>query len=199
MLAPMVPRLGSSKLVSRWIMLTLAASVLAALDGGWLATWTAFAPSRIWRGEVWRLATWVFVEGGALQLLLTCVAIYHFGGQLAPRWGDRRLRRFMVEVLGGSALVATVLALVSSDLWGTYRAGGWAVGDALVIAWARQYPDSTLVIYGLIRLRGKDLITVVIGITAVYAIFAGPFRWALELVVCAAAYGYPTERLVRRA
>jgi len=195
----MIPRLGSSKLVSRWIALTLAASVLAALDGGWLGTWASFAPSRIWRGEVWRLATWVFVEGSALQLVLTCVAIYHFGGQLAPRWGERRLRRFMVEVLGASAVVATVLALISSELWRSYRAGGWAVGDALVIAWARQYPDSTLVLYGLLRLRGKDLITVVIGITAVYAIFAGPFRWALELIVCAAAYGYPTERLARRA
>jgi membrane associated rhomboid family serine protease len=195
----MLPRLGSSKLVSRWIALTLAASVLAALDGGWLGTWASFAPSRIWRGEVWRLATWVFVEGSALQLVLTCVAIYHFGGQLAPRWGERRLRRFMVEVLGASAVVAAVLALISSELWRTYRAGGWAVGDALVIAWARQYPDSTLVLYGLLRLRGKDLITVVIGITAVYAVFAGPFRWALELIVCAAAYGYPTERLMRRA
>jgi membrane associated rhomboid family serine protease len=195
----MIPRLGSSKLVSRWIALMVAASAIAALDGGWLGTWAAFAPSRIWRGEVWRLATWVFVEGSALQLVLTCVAIYHFGGQLAPRWGERRLRRFMVEVLGGSAVVAAVLALISSELWRTYRVGGWAVGDALVIAWARQYPDSTLVLYGLLRLRGKDLITVVIGITAIYAIFAGPLRCALELIVCAAAYGYPVERLVRRA
>jgi membrane associated rhomboid family serine protease len=195
----MIPRLGSSKLVSRWIWLILAASVLAALDGGWLATWTAFAPSRIWRGEVWRLATWAFVEGGALQLVLTCVAIYHFGGQLAPSWGERRLRRYMVEVVGGAALVASLLALVSNDLWRSYRVGGWAVGDALAIAWARQYPDSTLVLYGLLRLRGRDLITVIIGVTAVYAIFAGPFRWALELVVCAAAYWYPVERLARRA
>lgn len=195
----MIPRLGSSKLVSRWIALTLAASVLAALDGGWLGTWAAFAPSRIWRGEVWRLATWVFVEGSALQLVLTCVAIHHFGGQLAPLWGERRLKRFMLEVLGASAVVAAVLALISSELWRAYRLGGWAVGDALVIAWARQYPDSTLQLYGLLRLRGKDLITVVIGITAVYAIFAGPSRWALELIVCAAAYGYPTERLARRA
>jgi membrane associated rhomboid family serine protease len=193
----MIPRLGSSKLVSRWIALTLAASIFAAIDGGWLTMWTAFAPSRIWRGEVWRLGTWVFVEGGALQLVLTCVAIYHFGGQLAVRWGDRRLRRFMIEVLGVAAVAAAVLALVSGDLWRSYRVGGWAVGNALAIAWARQFPDSTLQLYGLLRLRGRDLITVTIGVTAVYAIFAGPFRWALELVVCAAAYWYPADRLAR--
>src|SRR5689334_16036766 len=177
----MLRRMGSSKLVARWIALTIAASVVAAIDGGWLATWTTFAPARIWRGELWRLVTWVFVEGSPFQLVLTCVAIYHFGGELLPRWGERRLRRFMLEVLGGSAVVASVLALVSRDLWFSYRFGGWAVADALVIAWARQYPDATLMIYGLLRLRGRELIRIVIGITAVYAAFAGIFAWSLEL------------------
>jgi membrane associated rhomboid family serine protease len=192
-------RPGSSKLVARWIALTVAASVIAAIDGGWLATWTTFAPSRIWRGEVWRLVTWVFVEGSPFQLLLTCVAIYHFGGELLPRWGERRMRRFLLEVLGGSAAIAAVLALVSRDLWFSHRFGGWAVADALVIAWARQYPDSTLVLYGLLRLRGRELIRIVVGITAVYAVFAGIFTWSLELVVCAAAYWYPGQRLGRPA
>jgi membrane associated rhomboid family serine protease len=189
--------LGSSKLLARWITLTVAASLVAAVDGGWLASWATFAPSRIWRGELWRLVTWVFVEGSPLQLLLTCVAIYHFGGELLPRWGERRMRRFLLEVLGGSAVVSSLLALVLRDLWFSYRFGGWAVADALVIAWARQYPDSTLVLYGLLRLRGRELVRITVGITAVYAAFAGIFTWSLELIVCAAAYYYPRNRLAR--
>jgi hypothetical protein len=198
MLARMLPRLGSSKLVSAWITVTLAASIIAAVDGGWLAGWVALAPSRIWRGEVWRLATWVFVERGALGLALTCASIYKFGGELAPRWGGRRLRRFMIEVIGGAAVVTTLLALISDDAWHMHRLGGWAVGDALVIAWARQYPDSTLVLFGLLRLHGRNLIAVTIGITSLSAIFSGPFRMAPELLVCAAAFWYPTSRLARR-
>ena len=73
MLAPMLPRLGSSKLISTWIWITLVASIAAAVSGG-LMGWAALAPARIWRGEVWRLATWVFVEPGALALILTCGA-----------------------------------------------------------------------------------------------------------------------------
>jgi len=198
MLARMLPRLGSSKLVSAWITVTLAASIIAAVDGGWLAGWVALAPSRVWRGEVWRLATWVFVERGALGLVLTCASIYKFGGELAPRWGDRRLRRFMIEVIGSAAVVTTLLALLSDDAWHIHRLGGWAIGDALVIAWARQYPDSTLVLFGLLRLHGRNLIAVTIGITSLSAIFSGPFTMAPELLVCAAAFWYPKARLTRR-
>jgi membrane associated rhomboid family serine protease len=198
MLAGMFPRLGSSKLVSTWIKITLVASIVAILDRGWLSGWLALAPSRIWRGELWRLGTWVFVESGPWNLILTCASIYKFGGELAPRWGDQRLRRFLIEVLGSAAVATTLLALVSGTAWHMHRFGGWAVGDALVIAWARQYPDSTLMLYGLLRLRGRDLITVTIGVTVVFALFSGPFVMAPELLACAAAFWYPSTRLTRR-
>jgi hypothetical protein len=199
MLAPMLPRWSSSKLVSTWITVTLAASIVATLDGGWLAGWAALAPSRIWRGEVWRLATWVVIERGPLSLVLTCACLYKFGGELAPRWGDHRLRRFLVEVLGAAAVASTLLALVSADAWHMFHLGGWAVCDALVIAWARQYPDGVVVLYGLVHLQGRRLILITIGITCVFALFIGPFAMAPELVTCAAAFWYPSERLARRA
>ncbi|SRR5213078_1262004 len=199
MLAQMLPRWSSSKLVSTWITVTLAASIVATLDGGWLAGWAAFAPSRIWRGELWRLATWVVIEPGPLSLVLTCACIYKFGGELAVRWGDRRLRRFMAEVLGAAAVAASLLALVSDDAWHMQRVGGWAVMDALVIAWARQYPDATLVLYGLLHLHGRRLILVTIGVTGLFALFVGPFAMALDLLACAAALWYPSARLARRA
>jgi hypothetical protein len=198
MLAAMLPRLGSSKFVSTWIMITLAASIVAILDRGWFSGWLALAPSRIWRGEVWRLGTWVFIEPGPLSLILTCASVYKFGGELAPRWGDQRLRRFMLEVIVGAAAGTTLLALASGTAWHMSRFGGWAVSDALVIAWARQYPDSTLLLYGLLRLRGRDLITVTIAITVLFALFSGPFVMAPELLACAAAFWYPSSRLARR-
>src|SRR4051812_35549389 len=125
----MLPRLGSSKLISMWLMVTLAASILAAIDGGWIASWTALAPARNWRGAVRGRGRWVFVEGGPLGLVLTWGAIFKLGGDLAPRWGDRRLRRFMIEIVLGVGVVTSLLALVASDAWHLQRIGGWAVGD----------------------------------------------------------------------
>jgi membrane associated rhomboid family serine protease len=198
MLSAMLPRLGSSKLISSWIWITLLASIAAAVSHG-LMGWAALAPARIWRGEVWRLVTWVFVEPGAVALIMTCASLYKFGGELAPRWGERRLRRFLIEILGGAAVATALLGLISSEVWRAGYLGGWAVGDVLVIAWARQYPDSVLVLYGLLRLNGRNLIAVVIAITCAYAIFAGPLAMAPELLACAAAYSYPGARLARRS
>jgi membrane associated rhomboid family serine protease len=195
---PRLPRLNASKFVSAWLTVTLVASVVAVVDGGWLAGWTLLAPARIWRGELWRLATWAVVEGSPYQLLVTCACLYKFAGDLAPRWGDRRLRRYAVEVLGAAALGTALLGLISDDLWHAHRFGGWAVGDAVMIAWARQYPDASVSLYGLLRLNGRALVKVTIGITVVYALFSGVLVMAPELITCAAAVWYPASRLARR-
>jgi hypothetical protein len=196
MLAAMLPRLGSSKLVSGWIKITLIASIVTVVDGGWLASWLALEPARIWHGELWRLASWVFVVPGPLMLVLTCACIYSLGGDLAHRWGDRRLRRFLIEIVGGAAVATAVIALVIEPIWHLRHVGGWAVCDTLVIAWARQYPDRVLRLYGLLELSGRNLIAVTIGVTCLYALYAGVFAMAPELLACAAAYYYPRARLM---
>ncbi len=190
----MLPRLGTSKLVTRWIAVTIVASIIAAVDGGWLASWAALAPTRIWHGEVWRLVTWPFVEPGPMSLVLTCAAIYKFGGELAVRWGDRRLQRFATQVVVAAAVATSIGALVFRGGY-VMRLGGWAVGDMLVIAWARQFPQAGLQLYGLITLRGRDLIAMTVGTAVLFAIFYGPIAMAPELVACGAAALYPTTLL----
>lgn len=109
-------------------------------------------------------------------------------------WGDRRLRRFVVEIVLASGVAACLVAAVTghAQMW---RIGGWATTDALVIAWARQFPNRALVFYGLVALHGRDLIRVTIGITVIYAVFAGPIAMSPELSACAFAALYPRDRL----
>jgi membrane associated rhomboid family serine protease len=192
----MWPRLGASKLVTRWIVVTLAASIVAALDGGWLASWCALEPARICRGEVWRLVTWPFIESGPMSLVATCMVIYKFGSELAIRWGDRRLRSFVATIVVVAAAATCVLAAITGQLH-VHRLGGWAVADVLVIAWARQFPDATLVLYGVLPLRGRDLVRITVGIAIVFALFFGFVTMAPELVACAAAATYSQARLRR--
>jgi membrane associated rhomboid family serine protease len=181
------------KLVSRWIALTLAASLVSAFAGGFLAHWTALEPARVWRGEVWRLVTWPFIETGPWQLVITCISIYKFGGELAVRWGDRRLRRFVTEILIAAAVATCLLAAITGVH--VLRVGGWAVADVLVIAWARQFPGAVLVLYGLLPLNGTNLVRITIAITVVYAIFFGIVWTTPELVACLAAATYSQGRL----
>ncbi len=191
----MLPRL-SGRFVPWWIAVTLVASVIAAVDNGWLAGWTALVPSRIWTGEVWRLVTWPLIERSALDLVLTCVAIYKFGGELAYRWGDRRLRRFVLQIVIAAAVVTClVVALFRAHY--VARLGGWAVADVLVIAWARQFPEAPLQLYGVLVLRGRQIVRLTVAVAILFAIYLGPFYMAPELVACAAAAGYPRGGLRR--
>ena len=191
----MLPRLGTSKLVTQWLAVTLVASLIAMLDGGWLVRWTALEPDRVWHGQVWRLVTWPLVELGPIGLVMTLASIYKFGGELAPRWGDRRLRRFMLQIVIAGGVIASLGALVSDHAWNMVRTGGWAVSDALVIAWARQYPTSSLRFYGFLELNGQKLVIFVAGVTCLIAISTSPFVWAPELVACLGAALYPREWL----
>jgi membrane associated rhomboid family serine protease len=193
----MLPRIGSSKLVSSWILLTLGVSIFSMLDGGWLFGWAALAPDRIWHGEIWRIATWALLELGPLGLILTCASIYKFGGELAPRWGDRRLRRFAIQIVIAGGVAAALCGLISEDVWRSYRPGGWAISDALIIAWARQYPTSTIRLYGLLELSGRQLVGFTIGVTLLYAIVSNPLMMAPELVACLGAAYYPRAWLMR--
>ncbi len=131
----------------------------------------------------------------AIALVVTCAAIFKLGGDLAIRWGDRRLRRFVAEILLAAAIATCLLAAITGGHF--HRLGGWAVIDTLVIAWARQFPDSPLVVYGLLVLRGPALVRVTVGVAILFAIFYGPVTMAPELIACAAAAGYP-RALLRR-
>lgn len=193
----MLPRIGTSKFVSTWILVTLAASVISFLSGGWFASWTALEPSAIWHGQVWRLGTWALVEVGVYGLAMTIVSLYKFGGELAPRWGDRRLRQFALHLVLVAGVVTTIGALVSTPAWHMSRCGGSAIGEALCIAWARQYPTAQLRLYGVITLSGQQLIYAVAGYVVLTAIAYGPFVMAPELVCCLGAAFYPRSWLSR--
>jgi membrane associated rhomboid family serine protease len=192
----MWPRRGLNTLVSRWIALTLVVSILCVLGAGWLASWTALIPSRVLHGELWRLVTWPLIQLSPFALILTCVSIFKFGGELAGRWGDRRLQRFILEVVIASATITCLLAALVGETR-MVRIGGFAIIDALVIAWARQFPRATLVLYGLLHVSGRQLIMVTIGAAILFAIYTSPMWMAPELVACALAATYPASRLAR--
>ncbi len=180
-----------SKLVTWWIVVTVAASIVAALDGGHLASWAALVPPRIWHGEVWRLVTWPLIERSPFSVVVRCVVIYRFAGALVPAWGDRRLLRFVARIVVIAGVATCLIALVSHDA-GASRLGGWTITEILVIGWARQFPDRTLFVFeGLFRLRGRGAVGFIALFTLVLAGFVGPLAIVPELVACVAAIGYP--------
>ena len=189
--------MSRSKLITQWMAITFVASLWAIFDEGWLVRLTALEPDRVWHGQVWRLVTWPLVELGPMSLVFTIACIYKFGGELAPRWGDRRLRRFIFQLVIAGGVMASLGALLSDYAWNMARTGGYAMCDALLIAWARQYPMERLRFYGFLELNGQKLVIFTAGITILLAMSTNVFVMMPELVACVGAALYPREWLAR--
>jgi len=180
-------------ITSALIGLTLGMSVVAVIDarmGGRLLWHLALIPEAVWRGQIWRLVTWPFILGGPLALIFTCIALYTFGTDLLIQWGGRRYLRY----LGGVVLVAGVgtclAALALPGAWEMPQLGGMVLIDAIVIAWARQFPDSPVQVYFVLLLHGRALVTFTVAVTLLFAVYFG-LAWALpELLAIAAALLY---------
>ncbi len=163
------------------IAATLAMSLVAAIDaraGGELYHHLALLPEAVWRGQVWRLVTWAFIQGGPLSLIFACVVLYVFGSDLLISWGPSRYLRYLAGIVLIAGIGTSLIALVLPAAWDLLHLGGMVIGDALVIAWARRFPDRPVSIYFLLLLRGRALVSVIVAITLLFAVFHG-IAWML--------------------
>jgi membrane associated rhomboid family serine protease len=159
-------------LIGATLVISLAA-VIAVRAGVDAYGALALVPGDVWAGEVWRLVTWPLVEASPWGLVSSCIALYYFGGQLAAAWGARRFAAY----LGGVALFAgvgtVVLAQVVPGAWMMGHLGGFAMGHALVVAWALQFPDRELRVHVLLSLGGPLLAYGAVAMVVLYAVFVG--------------------------
>lgn len=182
------------------VVATLTMSIAVAVDarsGGELYRWVALWPEGVWRGEVWRLLTWPLVMGGPLSLIFTCVALVVFGTDLALAWGVRRYLRYLAGVVLVAGIGTSVVGLAWADAREVAHLGGMVVTDALAIAWARQFPENPVYVYFVLLVRGRALVTVVVGVTVVFALYLG-VAWTLPELLAVGAALLWGNRAVRR-
>ncbi len=181
-----------SPTVAALLAATFALSLGAALADGFGAL--ALVPDRVWRGEVWRLVTWVFAVPGPRALVATAVVLYWFGGELAARWREPGLRRFVAAIVGVTGVGTLALTAMIPAARHLPYLGSWALCDALVIAWALEFPDRRLRVYGVLSIGGPALAYGTAGLTALAAIYLGPIIVLPELLAAITALAWMSAR-----
>jgi len=182
------------------IVATLVVSIIAAVDarhGGGLYAHLALIPADVWRGQLWRLATWPLVEVAPLALIFACVSMYWFGGDLAQSWGERRFARFVGAIVLVAGAVTALVGMALPEARHHAYLSGWALGDALVIAWALRFPERRIRVYGLLWLGGPALAYGTFGLTVLFAVYYGAWPFLPELAAGAAALLHMTGALGR--
>jgi membrane associated rhomboid family serine protease len=165
------------------LVITVSASLFAAFGSrhaGPLFALASLLPSEVWRGQIWRLVTHVFVEPSPLSLIFQCLSLYWFGRDLADEWGSR----FFLRLLGAVVVIGSVgtclVALVDPAVLRWPHLGGWPVSSALVIAWGLEWPDRIVRIYFVLPIRGLWIAWLTVVLTVVFAIYDG---WESHLPV----------------
>jgi len=141
--------------------------------------------------------TWPFIQGGPLSLIFACLVLYVFGSDLLTSWGPRRYVWYLAGIVLIAGIGTSLIALMIPAAWDLPHLGGMVVGDALVIAWARRFPDHPVSIYFVLVVRGRTLVSVIVAITVLFAVFSG-IAWMLPELLGVAAALLDMNRAARR-
>jgi membrane associated rhomboid family serine protease len=167
---PGLPRIlvGLTALV--WVLVWLNPGFRFALD---------LDPSRILRGEIWRLVTYIFLpQTFSLWVILALWFLWFIGEGLERAWGAFRLTLYF--------LIGMIGTTIAAFFFGTRFSNGILV-TSLFFAFARFYPDE--VIYILFVLPAK--IKWIAWATAVFLLakfVLGPMSYRMALLAAFANY-----------
>lgn len=189
----------------------LLLAILIASVFSWVTRndgWAWLSPRAIVEGgQVWRLASWAFVQRDPLALLFGGLILFQFGGQLFYATSDARIVGHFVGIAAGASLI-TVLVSFFIPAAGAEHIGMWPVANAFLVMWALRYPDQQVNIWGVLPLTGRTMALLVLFGTVLFGLYAGGiaglFAFTPHFAALAIAWGlsrgrFPTRRWKLRA
>lgn len=157
---------------------------VAGLLVGLLVLWVAFAvatnwagvgaeifgyligdPSRVFRGQVWRLLTAALLHhpNQVGHIIFSLLLLYFFATPLEERWGTRRLFTFLGLSASFAYSVESLAWLVAPGVAGSTFFGGMVMADACLVAWALGARGETIRLYFVIPMKPMVLVWLMVG------------------------------------
>ena len=141
MLTPVVKRLLIANVV---VFLATWPFMSFAVD------WFAFQPTRIFI-RPWGVLTYMFVHGGFMHVALNMLVLFFFGRPLESRWGGREFLKFYV-ICGLGGVVLGFFYLPTAVI------GASAAVYGLMLAFAMNWPDAPIYLWGIFPVKAKWLV-----------------------------------------
>lgn len=161
------------------------------ISNGTFSAMISFVPAYIFRGEIWRLVTFIFVPvaGNPILFVLSVLLYYFLGTQLERAWGSTK---FTVYYAVGVLLNIAVGLLLGLSVWrGLAVVNMYYVNMSLFFAFATLYPDMQFMVYFIIPVKAKWLAWLDAALFAVNVItYLWTGQYLLALVPMAALFNY---------
>lgn len=142
---------GLTPWVQRLIIANAVVYLLQSIMGPVLSYYLAFVPARVLVAP-WTLITYMFAHGGFMHLLFNMIGLFFFGPPLEARWGSREFLKFYFICGMGGAALSFVLAFSSPII------GASAAVYGIMLAFAMNWPDSPIYIWGILPVKAKWLV-----------------------------------------
>jgi len=153
--------------ITPWVKRLLIANVviffLSMVIGPDLVNrWFGFSPSNVLT-RPWGAFTYMFLHGGFGHLFWNMLILFFFGPPLESRWGSQAfLRYYLICGLGGVAL--SFLFVPNSII------GASAALYGLMLAFAMNWPNALIYIWGIFPVKAKWLVAVLF-VVSVFSAF----------------------------
>ncbi|MBE6609683.1 MAG: rhomboid family intramembrane serine protease [Ruminococcaceae bacterium] len=146
-----IERLMSIVTVAMSIVFVMDMLLMYSTDAAeFITSWLEFDRAAIFRGEVWRIITFLFVYPSGINIVFTILAIYFFywsGNAVEGRLGKARFNLYYLFGVLGSIIAGLMLGYISN----TY------LNLTIFLAFAVLYPDLKVMIFFIIPIKVKWL------------------------------------------
>jgi membrane associated rhomboid family serine protease len=137
-------------------------------------------PSDVHKGHVWQLVSYLLTFGRPQDFVFDMLGLWLFCGPLEQRIGSRRFILFYVSLGVVSAAVVTLLAWPIEAIARIPILGPSGVLLGAVVAWGFLFAEQEIYFFGLLPLKGKHLMLLVLGITLIYALATEPLAFLIH-------------------
>jgi membrane associated rhomboid family serine protease len=121
----------------------------------------AFVPSEILL-RPWTVVGYMFAHGGFWHLFWNMLGLFFFGPPLESRWGSREFLKFYFICGMGGAALSFLFAFNAPII------GASAAVYGVMLAFAMNWPDAPIYIWGILPVKSKYLV----GVLAVFSVMS---------------------------
>jgi len=182
---------SSMPLGTRLFLLAYALGYPLALAGTYTHTfdlyaWLSLNPSLVWKGQVWRVATYVFLPGGIVDWVVSLFWLATLLSVLGRNWSGRGFWGYCL--LGAVAGALPILLFMRGT--GISFAGCSAVTFALLVAWDRFYRRERLILLGIGEICVRQAVLLIAFIDALILLFSCGGWFFMVSMMCGGVAGW---------
>jgi membrane associated rhomboid family serine protease len=153
----------------------LVATILKAIGAFSLVDILGLSANGLFRGLIFQLLTYPFVEVDILQVFFNCLIVWMIGSELEQKWGPKIYLRFLLLTVIGVGLVFSIINLLFFFGTPNYFAslhGLSGINFALLIAYSMLYPDRQMAFMMVFPMQAKTFCWILLAMEVYFAVIS---------------------------